>query len=76
MTGFSTNAGTTWIMFMCLAIVVMFTSESKVLLENLSLLLTVFISLIVSFLLLLAVSQTASKMLKFPYVDHTALTIE
>ncbi len=61
-------------MFLCLAVVVIFAFEGRALLDNLSLLFTVFIPLIIIFLFLLAVSQAVGRMLKFPYGDCTALT--
>ncbi len=62
------------VLFLCLAVLVMFASEGRALLDNLSLLLTVFVPLVIFFVLLLVVSQGVGRALRFPYADRTALT--
>ena len=61
------------LLFLCLAVIVMFASEGKSLIENPLLLVQMFIPLLVFFAALLCVSQVVGRMQKFPKRDIVAL---
>lgn len=62
------------ILFLCIAVAVMFAGESRDLLDNTSLLLEMFIPLMIFFASLLTVSQLLGRAEGFPYPDCTALS--
>ncbi len=62
------------ILCLCIAVVMMFASESQSLLDNTALLVEMFIPLVIFFGILLAISQTLGRCLGFPYEDTTALS--
>ena len=62
------------LLFLCLAVVVMFASESVTLFENPGLLVEMFVPLLIFFALLLSVSQAVGRLEGFPYADRAALT--
>ena len=62
------------LLFLCLAVVVMFVSESVTLFENPVLLVEMFVPLLIFFALLLSVSQAVGRLEGFPYADRAALT--
>ena len=62
------------LLFLCLAVVVMFASESATLFENPVLLVEMFVPLLIFFALLLSVSQAVGRLEGFPYADRAALT--
>lgn len=62
------------LLFLCLAVVVMFASESVTLFENPVLLVEMFVPLLIFFVLLLSVSQAVGRLEGFPYADRAALT--
>lgn len=61
------------LLFLCLAVVVMFASESSSLFENPSLLLKLFIPLVIFFALIFSISQAIGRFLKFEKRDIVAL---
>ena len=62
------------LLFLCLAVVVMFASESPTLFENPLLLAEMFVPLLVFFTLMLCVSQAVGRLERFPYADRVSLT--
>lgn len=62
------------LLFLCLAVTVMFVSEGGSLLENPGLLLKMFVPLILFFILLFTVSQAIGRLLGFQRGDSVALT--
>lgn len=62
------------LLFMCLAVIVMFASNSNSLVENPMLLLKLFFPLLIFFTLLFVISQGIGRILKFNINDITALT--
>ena len=63
------------LLFLCLAVVVMFASEGKSLIDNPMLLVQMFIPLLIFFAVLFFVSQFAGRLLKFPKKDTVALNM-
>ena len=63
------------LLFLCLAVVAMFASEGKSLVDNPILLVRMFVPLLVFFGVLFFVSQLAGRMLKFPKKDIVALNM-
>ena len=63
------------LLFLCLAVIVMFASESKSLMENPVLLAQMFIPLLIFFAVLLVVSQIVGRLMKFPKKDIVALNM-
>lgn len=63
------------LLFLCLAVVVMFASEGKSLIDNPMLLVRMFIPLLIFFGVLFFVSQFAGRLLKFPKKDTVALNM-
>ncbi len=61
------------LIFLCMAVVVMFASEGKSLFENPSLLLKMFIPLLIFFAVLFVIAQVVGKLLKFKKKDIVAL---
>ena len=61
------------LLFLCLAVIVMFASEGKNLTENPLLLVQMFIPLLIFFAALLCVSQVVGRIQKFPKRDIVAL---
>lgn len=61
------------LLFLCLAVIVMFASESNNLFENSRLLITLFLPLLLFFVLLLAIGQVTGRLLKFSKKDIIAL---
>ncbi len=61
------------LLFLCLAVVVMFASESESLFENPSLLLRLFVPLLLFFTLILGLGQLVGRVLKFEKPDIVAL---
>lgn len=62
------------LLFLCLAVVVMFASESVTLFGNPLLLVEMFVPLLIFFALLLLVSQGVGRLEGFPYEDRVSLT--
>lgn len=62
------------LLLLCIAVMMMFASEGQALLDNISLLVEMFLPLTIFFGLLLAVSQAAGRMMGFGYGDRTALS--
>ncbi len=62
------------ILFLCLAVAVMFASESGPLLDNVSLLLSLFVPLMIFFASAFAAAQCTGKMLGFPRRDTVSLS--
>jgi ACR3 family arsenite efflux pump ArsB len=63
------------LLFLCLAVVVMFASEGKNLLDNPLLLAQMFIPLLIFFAVLFFVAQLVGKLMKFPKKDTVALNM-
>ena len=63
------------LLFLCLAVVVMFASEGKNLLDNPLLLAQMFIPLLIFFAVLFFVAQLVGKLMKFPKKDIVALNM-
>lgn len=63
------------LLFLCLAVVVMFASEGKNLLDNPLLLAQMFIPLLIFFAVLFFVAQIVGKLMKFPKKDIVALNM-
>ena len=63
------------LLFLCLAVVVMFASEGKSLIDNPMLLVQMFVPLLIFFAMLFFVSQVAGRLLKFPRKDTVALNM-
>ena len=63
------------LLFLCLAVVVMFASEGKNLLENPLLLAQMFIPLLIFFAVLFFVAQLVGRLMKFPKKDIVALNM-
>ena len=63
------------LLFLCLAVVVMFASEGKSLFDNPMLLVQMFVPLLIFFAVLFFVSQFAGRLLKFPRKDTVALNM-
>lgn len=63
------------LLFLCLAVVVMFASEGKNLLDNPLLLAQMFIPLLIFFAVLLFVAQLVGRLMKFPKKDIVALNM-
>lgn len=63
------------LLFLCLAVVVMFASEGKNLLDNPLLLAQMFIPLLIFFAVLLFVAQIVGNLMKFPKKDTVALNM-
>lgn len=63
------------LLFLCLAVVVMFASEGKNLLDNPLLLAQMFIPLLIFFVVLFFVAQIVGKLMKFPKKDIVALNM-
>lgn len=62
------------LLFLCLAVAIMFASESPTLFENPLLLAKMFLPLLVFFTLMFCVSQAVGRTERFPYADRVALT--
>ena len=63
------------LLFLCLAVVVMFASEGKNLLDNPLLLARMFIPLLIFFAVLFFVAQIVGNLMKFPKKDTVALNM-
>ena len=63
------------LLFLCLAVIVMFASEGKNLLENPLLLAQMFIPLLIFFAVLFFVAQIVGRLMKFPKRDIAALNM-
>ncbi len=63
------------LIFLCIAVVMMFASEGKNLLDNPILLLRMFVPLLIFFVVLFFVSQFAGRLLMFPKKDIVALNM-
>lgn len=63
------------LLFLCLAVIVMFASEGKNLLDNPLLLAQMFIPLLIFFAVLFFVAQIVGKLMKFPKKDTVALNM-
>ena len=61
------------LLFLCLAVIVMFASESHKLFENYELLITLFLPLSLFFILILVIGQIVGRLLKFSKKDIIAL---
>ena len=61
------------LLFLCLAVIVMFASESNNLFENSGLLITLFLPLVIFFILILTMGQIVGRLLKFSKKDIIAL---
>lgn len=63
------------LMFLCLAVIMMFASEGKSLMDNPILLLRMFVPLLIFFVVLFFISQFTGRMLMFPKKDIVALNM-